>query len=110
MATRPACRRGPHMTIKIDGGRQAAETEATRRIDTSRKPDGGKASTAAGKADRVEMSSNAQLMNEALKAANDAPSVRKDVVERARKALDAGQVGQDSSALADKLIDDLLNG
>jgi flagellar biosynthesis anti-sigma factor FlgM len=98
------------MTIKIDGNRQTAETEATRRTDTSRKADSGPASTAAGKADRVEMSTDAKLMSGALKAAHDAPSIRQDAVERARKALDAGQIGQDSRALADKLIDDLING
>ena len=101
------------MSMKIDGNRQAGATsdaEATKRLDQARKAE----RTAVerqqtDKSDRVEVSKDAQLMTSALKAAQDAPAVRQDVVERARQALERGEIGNDSAKLADKLIDTLLN-
>jgi len=43
-----------------------------------------------------------------VSAATKAPGIRHEKVEAARKALDAGRVGQDAHALADKMIDSLL--
>jgi flagellar biosynthesis anti-sigma factor FlgM len=100
------------MSMKIDGNRQAASTsdaEATKRLDQARKTERTAVERQTDKSDRVEVSKDAQLMTTALKAAQDAPAVRQDVVERARQALDKGEVGNDSRRLADKLIDTLLN-
>jgi flagellar biosynthesis anti-sigma factor FlgM len=100
------------MSMKIDGNRQAGATsdaEATRRLDQARKTERTAVERQTDKSDRVEVSKDAQLMTSALKAAQDAPAVRQDVVERARQALNNGEVGKDSRKLADKLIDTLLN-
>ena len=100
------------MSMKIDGNRQApamSDAEATKRLDQARKTERTAVERQTDKSDRVEVSKDAQLMTSALKAAQEAPAVRQDVVERARKALDAGEVGNDSRKLADKLIDSLLN-
>jgi flagellar biosynthesis anti-sigma factor FlgM len=59
-------------------------------------------------ADEVHLSAGAQLANSVLEAAKQSPDVRVEVVERARKLLDAGQVGNDAGRLADKLIDTAL--
>lgn len=100
------------MSMKIDGNRQAGATsdaEATRRLDKALKTERAAVERQTDKSDRVEVSKDAQLMTSALKAAQDAPAVRQDVVERARQALNNGEVGKDSRKLADKLIDTLLN-
>jgi flagellar biosynthesis anti-sigma factor FlgM len=100
------------MSMKIDGNRQAGATsdaEATRRLDQARKTERTAVERQTDKSDRVEVSKEAQLVTSALKAAQDAPAVRQDVVERARQALNNGEVGKDSRKLADKLIDTLLN-
>ena len=100
------------MSMKIDGNRQAPSTsdaEATKRLDQARKTERTAVERQTDKSDRVEVSKDAQLMTSALKAAQDAPAVRQDVVERARQALNNGEVGKDSRKLADKLIDTLLN-
>jgi flagellar biosynthesis anti-sigma factor FlgM len=101
------------MSMKIDGNRQAGATsdaEATRRLDQARKLERiAVERQQTDKTDRVEVSKDAQLVTSALKAAQDAPAVRQDVVERARQALERGEIGNDSQKLADKLIDTLLN-
>ncbi len=58
--------------------------------------------------DRVELSTDAQLVGQAVKAVESAPAIRQDVVERARQKLMAGEIGGDSLKLADRLIDHLL--
>ena len=59
-------------------------------------------------ADTVEVSSDARLMSAALKAATEPTAVRTDVVERMKQKLAAGEIGNDSGRLADRIIDDLL--
>jgi flagellar biosynthesis anti-sigma factor FlgM len=58
--------------------------------------------------DRVDISSDAQLMGQAVKAAEDSPNIRQDKVEQARQKLMAGEIGSDSLKLADRMIDHLL--
>jgi flagellar biosynthesis anti-sigma factor FlgM len=101
------------MTMKIDGNRTPGNADATRRLETPKTvertgTDRATAKTDNQKTDRVEVSSDARLMTSALKAANDAPAIRQDAVERARKLLESGELGKDSAKVADKLIDDLL--
>jgi flagellar biosynthesis anti-sigma factor FlgM len=55
--------------------------------------------------DRVRVSSDAQLLHTAMRAAQQSPEIRQDVVDRMRAALDKGEVGQDPERLADALID-----
>jgi flagellar biosynthesis anti-sigma factor FlgM len=99
--------------MKIDQNR-TADTNATDRLnkalqtekaDKASKP-GTTATTKTG--DRVEMSDDARLMQTALDAVKKAPDVRPEAVERARKLMESGELGNDAHKLADSIIDDLL--
>ena len=61
-----------------------------------------------GAGDSIQLSSDAQLLHGALKAAADLPATRTDKVEEARRKLASGELGRDAGQLADRLIDDLL--
>jgi flagellar biosynthesis anti-sigma factor FlgM len=58
--------------------------------------------------DRIALSPDAHLFGTALQAAAQAPDVRQDVVERMRRELEAGTVGNDMTALADRMISHIL--
>jgi flagellar biosynthesis anti-sigma factor FlgM len=58
--------------------------------------------------DRIALSSDVHLLGTALQAAAQAPDVRQDVVERVRRKLEEGSVGNDTTALADRMISHLL--
>lgn len=97
--------------MKIDGNRPAHDTSATESArrssaDTAVREGGVQAPGSA--ADRVELSSDAALRAAALKAANDAPEIRTELVDRMRDKLNDGTLGADSFKLADAIIDDLL--
>jgi flagellar biosynthesis anti-sigma factor FlgM len=95
--------------MKIDGGRAGAETQGTQRVDQTnvdRATRGGRLADTGS--DSVQLSSDAQLATTAAAAASAAPEIRQDKVEAARKALEAGRIGRDPFALADKLIDSML--
>ena len=95
--------------MKIQGNSPNHESAATTRTDqvkTDRQASAGR--TASSGSDRVELSSDAQLVANAVKAAENAPAIRQDVVDRARQKLMAGEIGRDPLALADRLIDHLL--
>jgi len=80
---------------------------ANDRVRAGRSDQGTSSEAASG--DRVRVSEDARLLNEALKAA--AATVEESSesrVERARQKLAAGELGKDSERLADKLIDHLL--
>ncbi len=69
----------------------------------------GKGSVAKGSGgDSISLSSDAQLLHSALKAAAESPATRADKVDEARRKLAAGEIGKDAGRLADRLIDDLL--
>jgi flagellar biosynthesis anti-sigma factor FlgM len=93
--------------MRIDRQQQTAQTEATR-LETTRQ-NARTGDKAGAKTDRLEVSKDAQLVSTALKTASTTPDIRPDVVERAKKALEAGKVGNDSRALADKMLDSLLS-
>jgi flagellar biosynthesis anti-sigma factor FlgM len=99
--------------MKIDGNRLTPDTDATKGTDATRKvADRGVTKAgdraAAGGTDKVELSSDAQLLAAALKATNEVTSVRTDVVEAMKQKLAAGEIGNDSGRLADRILDDLL--
>lgn len=99
--------------MKIDGNRLTPDTDATQGTDAARKvADRTVTRTgvrpASGGTDKVELSSDAQLLAAALKATNAATAVRTDVVEAMKQKLAAGEIGNDSGRLADRIIDDLL--
>jgi flagellar biosynthesis anti-sigma factor FlgM len=95
--------------MKIEGGRPNAEALGTQRVDQAsvdRSTKGGRRADTGG--DSVQLSSDAQLATTAASAVTAAPDIRQDKVDAARKALEAGRIGQDPYSLADKLIDSLL--
>ncbi len=96
--------------MKIQGNSPSNETAAAAaRLEATRTDRQGRAQRQEGHGgDRVELSSDVQLVNQAVKAAEDAPAIRQDVVDRARQKLMAGEIGGNSLKLADRLIDHLL--
>ena len=101
--------------MKIEGNRpdQVAgsnEASASQNVDRLQLNRGDRAERGEDKGgDRVELSSDARLMNSAVRAAERSPEVRQDVIERARQKLAAGEIGRDVEKLADRIIDSLLS-
>ena len=84
----------------------SARTERLESTAAGRTAQGGR--SAGG--DRVNLSADGALAARAMKAASEASDVREDVVERAKARLASGELGRDLDALADSLIDRLLEG
>ena len=99
------------MTMRIDGQQPPADADAARRLESARVANERAAAPAATKGqggDRVEVSSDAQLVSAAVQAAHDAPGVRPDAVARGRLALENGTLGADADRLAQRIVDSLL--
>ena len=96
--------------MKIQGSSPSHESSvAATRLEQARPERQGRTERSGSQGgDRVELSSDAQLVTQAVKAASDTPAIRQEAVERARQKLEAGQVGSDALKLADRLIDHLL--
>ncbi len=97
--------------MKIEGDRtygvqDAQQTAQADRVQSGRDTRSGNSQQAG---DRVEVSADARLLSSALSAAERAPEIRQDVVERARQKLEAGEIGNDPARLADRIIDSLLS-
>lgn len=99
--------------MKIDLNRSTQDADAAKGTDAARKvadravtKSGDRPAT--GGADKVELSSDAQLLAAALKATSDTTAIRTDVVDAMKKKLAAGEIGNDSARLADRILDDLL--
>jgi flagellar biosynthesis anti-sigma factor FlgM len=97
--------------MRIDNGRQDCATGVTTRTAKVRAEDatGVEKPAAAAGSDTVTLSSDAQLLAGAVKAAMQAPEVREDVVARAKALVERGEIGRDPGRLADALIDGLLS-
>jgi flagellar biosynthesis anti-sigma factor FlgM len=100
--------------MKIDGNgpNQVGTSKETQQSQAAERPawkGREDAAGAAGRSDRVQLSSDAKLMDSAVRAVAAAPEVRQDVVERARQKLAAGEVGRDVERLAERMIDHLLS-
>ena len=81
----------------------AAKTEAAKpNAGTS-----GSQSTSGANADTVELSPDARLADRVRQEAASSPTIRQELVEKAKQRLAAGEVGADPMALADKLIDQM---
>ena len=83
---------------------QATQTGGDRNRTRNEPPPNGNRPTG----DRVDVSSDAQLLNTAVKAANEAPEIRPAVVEAAKQKLISGELGADAERLANRLIDHML--
>jgi flagellar biosynthesis anti-sigma factor FlgM len=97
------------MTSRIDGNQGAPISTQVDRAEAAKATERAQNQAKAAKADRVEVSSDAALMNTAVQAANDAPAIRSDKVEAAKKALADGSLGADAGKLADALIDHMMD-
>ena len=99
--------------MKIDLNRLTQDTDATKGTDAARKVADRAVTktaerTATSGTDTVELSSDAQLLAAALKATTETTAVRTEVVEAMKLKLAAGEIGNDSGRLADRILDDLL--
>lgn len=97
--------------MKIEGDRTYGVQDAQQTAHADRVQAGrdARAGSAQAGGDRVQVSENARLLSTAVSAAENAPEIRQDVVERARQKLAAGEIGNDPARLADKIIDSLLS-
>ena len=95
---------------RIDGNQGAPLSTQVDRTEAARPNDRAQEKARAPQTDRVELSSDAALVNEAVQAARDAAAVRSDKVEAAKQALANGTLGADAEALADALIDHMSDG
>lgn len=97
--------------MKIESNNPGPENLAARKLERAQAEATQDAVAQGGKqpGDRVELSSDAALAQAAVKAIDETPDVRADLVERMKKALAAGEVGKDAQALADKMIDSMLD-
>ena len=94
---------------RIDGNQGAPLSTQIDRAEAAKSTERAQNQAKASKADRVEVSSDAALMHSAVQAASDAPAVRADKVEAAKKALADGSLGADAGKLAEALIDPMLD-
>jgi flagellar biosynthesis anti-sigma factor FlgM len=97
--------------MKIDANNPSPENLAARKLERAQAEATPEAAAKSGttSGDRVELSSDAALAQATVKAVDEAPDIRADVVERMKKALAAGEVGNDPQALAESLIDRMLD-
>jgi flagellar biosynthesis anti-sigma factor FlgM len=97
--------------MRISGNNPNLESVAasqTERVGTGRAKEAQTASLAQI-TDRVEVSGDAALAVAARRAADAAPNIRQDLVERMRAKLSAGEIGNDHEQLAEKLIDHMID-
>lgn len=97
----------PNPATTANESPSASAASAADRVQQARNEQAKRAAQATQ--DRVDVSSDARLLDAAVRAVSQAPEVRQDVVERARRKLAAGEVGNDVERLADKIIDSLLS-
>jgi flagellar biosynthesis anti-sigma factor FlgM len=97
---------GPNPSIESRG---VDKTGAVRNQSAAGTP----SADGAAHTDTVQLSSQAQLaerLRQAVASGAETDGVRADRVEQARQKLAAGQVGSDPMALADRLIEHMLEG
>jgi flagellar biosynthesis anti-sigma factor FlgM len=95
--------------MKIDSNRPSLDHAALQRLEraAAEAPKQATAGKAAG--DTVQVSADAALAHDAVKAASESPDIRADLVERMRALLASGELGSDAGALADSLIDSMID-
>lgn len=98
--------------MKIQGDRplgisDPSQTSQAERVQNSRDA-ASRVSGGGTSGDRVQFSDDARLLSTAVQAAEQAPAIRQDVVERAKAKLASGEIGADPGRLADRIIDSLL--
>jgi flagellar biosynthesis anti-sigma factor FlgM len=99
--------------MRIDGNSNSPTPDitSTSRVDsvgTERSTGRSAQRPAEAGTDTVNLSPGAQLIAGAMRAAQDAPPLRMDLVDKARKAIEAGTLGNDPLRTADRMIDHIL--
>ena len=93
--------------MKIQGERPD-EITATPTVSSGRGAKADTPGTVEPVTDRIEVSSNARFLSTAVQAANDAPEIRTELVERAKKLMESGELGANVERLADRMIDHMM--
>ena len=94
--------------MKIDGNRPGLDHAALQRLEKAATESVKQATTnKATSGDTVQVSADATLAHDAMKAANETPDVRADLVEKMRALLASGELGNDAGAIADSMIDSI---
>lgn len=98
--------------MKIDPQHIAPDAGSLTRVDaTSPRATRGPSTEPAGRTDSVDVSAATALqrvVTQAVEAALTGPETRPDAVERGRALVESGELGRDAGALADAIIDSLL--
>ena len=90
--------------MKVDPRTESSREVAPTATDSTRQP-----TRQAEKApDAVRLSDQIRLADEAVRAAAISGDVRPAAVARARELLQSGQLGRDLGALADRIVDSLI--
>jgi flagellar biosynthesis anti-sigma factor FlgM len=97
------------MTTRIDGNPGTPYPVRVERTEGSEA--GERAQTPASQVttDCIDVTQDAEFVNRAVQAAIQAPAIRQDKVEQAKKALADGTLGADAAKLADAIIDRMLD-
>ena len=94
--------------MKVDSTTSHQST-APKEVDPARDKESARAQRSVQQgSDRVELSTEAELLAEALRVAEQIPDVRQDLVEQMQQRFARGEVGDDVMRLADAMIDRLL--
>lgn len=88
----------PYTQSKVDKGESSDATAAAKAKAKA------KAQAQVSSGDRVSVSSDAKLVAEAAKAAEESPDVRVDKVEALRAQVQAGTYNPDSRQIAQKMV------
>ena len=88
--------------------RYPEETARSNEVSRTKSAEGIDKRNAVAAADRVGLSSRVRDMQQAREVAQDAPEVRADKIEAARRAVHSGSLNLQGQALAEKLLQDIL--
>ena len=95
--------------MKINDHRPITPAEVTRTSAPGVRSGTGDQPTGAGAVERpaakVELSNRSRELHEALQAANEAPDVRREKVERVRRAVSEGRYEIDPQQIARRMLD-----
>ena len=90
--------------MKVDSA-ASQESAAAPQVEANRDKEAARAQRSSQPgSDRVELSTEAELLAEALRVAEQTSDVRQDLVEQMRARLARGEVGDDVTRLADSMI------
>jgi negative regulator of flagellin synthesis FlgM len=103
---------GRSRAIKTDANRSNLDSAALQRLDRAAAEaakQGGQKTGDKPAGDRVALSADAALAADALKAIQDSPDIRLELIEKMRRLMADGELGANVESLADSLIDNMLD-